>query len=37
MRHGRDVVLIDVSAEAVAVMRRRLAPWLAPDSEGDGG
>lgn len=29
-RLGRDAVLIDVSADAVAVMRKRLAPWLAP-------
>ncbi|MFN7142561.1 MAG: DNA-methyltransferase [Myxococcota bacterium] len=27
-RNGRDVVLVDVSAAAVDVMRRRLAPWL---------
>lgn len=26
-RNGRDVVLVDVSPEAVAVMERRLAPW----------
>jgi len=28
-KHGRDVVLVDKSAEAVAVMQRRLAPYLA--------
>jgi site-specific DNA-methyltransferase (adenine-specific) len=27
-RQGRDVVLVDDNPEAVAVMRRRLAPWL---------
>jgi site-specific DNA-methyltransferase (adenine-specific) len=32
-RNGRDVVLIDRNPEAIAVMRRRLAPWLArPDT-----
>ncbi len=29
-RHGRNAVLVDESAEAVAVMRQRLAPHLAP-------
>lgn len=28
-RHGRQALLVDVSAQAVEVMRRRLAPWLA--------
>lgn len=27
-RHARDVVLVDVSEDAIAVMRRRLAGWL---------
>lgn len=27
-RNGRDAVLVDESAEAVRVMRKRLAPWL---------
>ncbi len=27
-RHGRHAMLIDASADAVAVMRKRLSPWL---------
>lgn len=31
-RLGRDAVLVDIAPEAVAVMRRRLAPWLGEGS-----
>ena len=30
LKHGRDVTLVDVSEEAVGVMRRRLAAYLGP-------
>jgi site-specific DNA-methyltransferase (adenine-specific) len=32
-RNGRDVVLVDRSADAVAVMERRLAPWIGDRAE----
>jgi len=35
-KHGRDVTLIDVSAEAIAVMKRRLAPYMSLATEPSG-
>jgi len=36
-RHGRSAVLVDENPEALAVMRERLAPALAPEDATPGG